>query len=565
SAVIAWSWDLLTADEQQALAWLSVFQDGFSAEAARALLGPDGTELVETLVDQSLLSVTEHDGVTRHRMLETVREFGAQRLTEAGQGEAARDAQTRWAVGLATWARPHLFGQRQVEVVDVLDAEETNLADVLRRCLVAGDAPHAVPLLASLGGLWSVTGNFARFLAMSDLGVKVLLDWHPPPELTEVTVEAVVLVLVHLGFMRPDGVADLAAVIHDLPEPSQPWSRVARAMFAGSDFSSGRRDAVLALTRDADRRTAAMAWQWAAILAENEGALEDSRSYLEQALAMVDEHTTVWEVATLHTQCAMQALNRGEHEEAAEHAMAAIPLLHRLHAEDDAFSMRTGVALSALRRGRLDEAERLLDEAGEPPATDVTAGLVRDQAIAELLLVRGDVAGGLDGLDRSLANLRGVVFAGMSSSGLEPWSLIPLATALAAYSRYADTDERRRRGRHLAAEGVEQLSHLRVTPDSAVDYPVVGMGLAALGAWLLTIETDADRVEAGVRLVALAHGFSYNRWFPAMDWERLRALADDVAPGRLDAVLEEYDGRQGRGLRPEAERVLDSLRVTSSG
>jgi predicted ATPase len=564
TAVIAWSWDLLSPDEQKALAWLSVFQDGFTADAASDLLGAAGPDLAEALVDQSLLSVTEQDGVIRHRMLETVREFGAQRLAEAGEGETAREAQTRWAVDLATRARPQLFGPRQVEVIDVLNAEETNLADVLRRCLVAGDAAHAVPLLAALGGLWSVTGNFPRFLAMSDLGEKVLLDWEPPPELAEVTGEAVALVLVHLGFMRPESVADLAAVIRGLPQPTQPWSRVASAMFVDGDAAVGRRDAVLALTDDPDRRTAAMAWQWAAILAENEGAMDDSRTYLEHALSMVDEDTTVWEIATLHTQWAMQALNRGEHEEAAEHARVAIPMLHRLHADDDAFSMRTSVALSALRLGRVDEAQRLLDEAGEPPATDITAGLVKDQVGAELLLVQGDVAGGLAALDQSLQRLRGIVFAGMTTNGLEPWSLIPLATSLAAYARHADTDERRSRGRRLAAEAVEQLGHLRETPDAAVDYPVTGMGLAALGAWLLTMETDPDRVEAGVRLVALAHGFSYNRWFPVMGWERLQALADDAAPGRLAVVLEEYDGRLGRELRPEAEGVLDSLRVTSS-
>ena len=39
TAVIEWSWDLLTAEEQRALAWLSVFHDGFTAEAATAVLG----------------------------------------------------------------------------------------------------------------------------------------------------------------------------------------------------------------------------------------------------------------------------------------------------------------------------------------------------------------------------------------------------------------------------------------------------------------------------------------------------------------------------------------------
>jgi hypothetical protein len=91
------------------------------------------------------------------------------------------------------------------------------------------------------------------------------------------------------------------------------------------------------------------------------------------------------------------------------------------------------------------------------------------------------------------------------------------------------------------------------------------MGLAALGSWLLTERPDDQAADAGVRLLALAHGFSYNRWFPVMDWERLEELADAVAPGRLDVVLEEHGGRRGRELRPEAEQALASVRLTSSG
>ena len=92
-----------------------------------------------------------------------------------------------------------------------------------------------------------------------------------------------------------------------------------------------------------------------------------------------------------------------------------------------------------------------------------------------------------------------------------------------------------------------------------MDYPVAGMGLAALGAHLVTSSSDPEH---GVRLLALGLRFHYNRTFPVMAWEPLRALADAAAPGRLDAVLEEYGDRRGRELRGEADRVLA---LTSSG
>jgi predicted ATPase len=563
TAVIGWSWELLRADEQRALAWLSVFQDGFATPAARELLGHEGPDLVEALVDQSLVNVVDHRGGTRYRMLETVREFGGLRLAELGETEAAREALTGWAVELAGRWGSRLFGPDQVATVDLLDSEEANLADVLRRLLLAGDAERGVQLLGALGGLWSVTGNFPRFLAMADLAEQVLVSWEPPPELEQVTVDAVALLLVHLGFMRPDGVADLTATLSRLPQPRQPWSRIARAMFVEAAAPEHRRAAVLALGDDPDRRTAAMAWQWAAILAENEGAIEESEEYLGRALAMVGEETTAWEIASLNTQAATQALNSDDHERAERHARTAIPLLESLHANEDAASMRAGLALSALRRGDLDLAERLLDEIGEVPRADLTADLVTSQVRAEIVMRRGDIEAGLRAFDRCLELTRGWGFFDFSTNGLEPWTLIALATDLAAHAQFADTPARKARGAELAAETRTLLDRFRTVTDAAIDYPVTGMAVLGLAQWLLHQQTASDPGPA-IRLLALAHQFGYNRWFPAMAWEPLAQLADATAPGVLAAVLEEYGGRKGRELRPEAERVLASVVLTSS-
>ena len=86
-AVIAWSWDLLGADEQRALAWLSVFQDGFDRATALSVLGADGSDLIDELVEQSLLVVTEDGGTARFRALETIREYAAARLAHSGEAE----------------------------------------------------------------------------------------------------------------------------------------------------------------------------------------------------------------------------------------------------------------------------------------------------------------------------------------------------------------------------------------------------------------------------------------------------------------------------------------------
>src|SRR6185369_13046552 len=159
----------------------------------------------------------------------------------------------------------------------------------------------------------------------------------------------------------------------------------------------------------------------------------------------------------------------------AAHARRAIPLLHRLHADEDAYSMRASLALSALRRGRLAEAEQLLHDIGELPSTDMTAGLVTAQVRAELRLVRGDVEGGLAAFERSLVVVRDWGFARLSTHGLEPWTLIALATDLAAHARFAPTPEHAARADELAAESREVLARLPTIPDGAIDYPVTGM------------------------------------------------------------------------------------------
>ncbi len=565
AAVISWSWDLLAPAEQRALAWLSVFHDGVSGEAAVGVLGHDGHDLVDALVDQSLLSVIEDHGVSRYRMLETVREFAGQRLVEEGSVDEARAAQTGWAVGIADSVSRDVWGPRQVEAMDLLSVEESNLTDVLRRSLAAGDPASAVRLLASLGALWAVTGNHARFFALADLAEQVLLDWEPPPGLVGTTQDALGLLVVFTGFVRPDGVADLVSLMARLGVPQQPWTRVLHQVFVEVEHPQDRVRAAVALSDDPDPRAALMGLQWAAVLSENAGELAAARRYAEAALARVDAGTTLWQVATLHTQVAMLALQEGDHGVAAEHARIAVPMLVQLHAEEDALTMRTTLALAALRDGALAEAEQILAEAGEPAPTDVTGSMVKTQVRAELLLARGDLPGGLSAFDEALTGVRAVRFPGVDANGLEPWTALAASTALMAHVRFGGGADDLARTADLATQVHAILVGLLAGPEGALDYPVTGMTLAAMAGWLLRERPTAQAVEHGVRLLALARRYGYNRWFPVMAWEPLVQLAEDAAPGRLTAVLEQYGDRLGRELREETVEVASRLGVTSSG
>jgi predicted ATPase len=99
--VIDWSWNLLDEPERRALRRLALFNDGFTLEAADAVLGDGALDAVQGLVDQSLLSIRDAAGGLRYRMLETVREFGRLQLEQAGEGDEARAARRAWATAYA--------------------------------------------------------------------------------------------------------------------------------------------------------------------------------------------------------------------------------------------------------------------------------------------------------------------------------------------------------------------------------------------------------------------------------------------------------------------------------
>lgn len=92
---VQWSYDLLSAEEQAMLGWLSVFQGGFATDdvaAVAAVAGYEALDVVDSLTSKSLVDVgRDASGHLRHRLLETVRLFALSRLVDAGLADSARD------------------------------------------------------------------------------------------------------------------------------------------------------------------------------------------------------------------------------------------------------------------------------------------------------------------------------------------------------------------------------------------------------------------------------------------------------------------------------------------
>jgi predicted ATPase/DNA-binding CsgD family transcriptional regulator len=162
---IAWSYALLSDEQQAVFRRLAVFARGCSLEAAQAVTG-SSFELLADLVERNLLlSVDEQAGEGRFRLLETVREFALERLEASGEAEAARAGHAAYYAELVASAEPHLGGPDQHAWLDVLARELDNIRGVLRWLIDAGDANrlHAAAELAwMLWPFWWARGYLAE-------------------------------------------------------------------------------------------------------------------------------------------------------------------------------------------------------------------------------------------------------------------------------------------------------------------------------------------------------------------------------------------------------------------
>ncbi|PRY39556.1 BTAD domain-containing putative transcriptional regulator [Umezawaea tangerina] len=160
-AVIAWSWELLDEHERTVAQRISILPGGVTTASAAAVCAGTAVpaaaipDLLAALVDRSLVQLAPG----RHRMLETIREYGTERLAEAGDLGPTRDLAAAHAAALMAHHDPRLRGPDQLAAMRVIGAEYDNTLAALRHLCATHDAAGATALALSLTWYWQMFGR----------------------------------------------------------------------------------------------------------------------------------------------------------------------------------------------------------------------------------------------------------------------------------------------------------------------------------------------------------------------------------------------------------------------
>jgi predicted ATPase/DNA-binding SARP family transcriptional activator len=235
-AVVEWSLGLLTEPERRLAERVAVFPAGVTPTGAETVCAGDDLpvadvfDLLAALVDKSLLQVAPPvGGEPRYRMLETLREYGLERLAERGELARTRAAHARYFIDFADVAEPHLRSAEQLQWLALLDAERDNIVAALRYLSDAGDAAGALRLAWAFGTYWMMLGLHAEVANWLRLALAVPGEVDPDDR---VAAEATYLINALLCSESEVDVSEQMRELADLGERLEAVDTTARPLLA---------------------------------------------------------------------------------------------------------------------------------------------------------------------------------------------------------------------------------------------------------------------------------------------------------------------------------------------
>jgi predicted ATPase/DNA-binding SARP family transcriptional activator len=385
-AVVEWSWELLTPAERLLAMRFSIFPAGATpADVAAVCTGGELTagevdELLSSLVDKSLLQPLA-DG-TRLRMLETIREYGAEKLAGRGEAGGLRRRHATHYTALMGDAAPKLLTREQLGWLAQVRADRGNILAALRYWCDAGEADNAVSLAVALSILALLLGADADMaewtgeaLAVpggADAGLRVIAE----------VVHMVASILNPAPARSTDAIGrpDLTEQLDAMDVEKYPVGALMRPVYAVFIKDEERLHRYLDQARGVrDAWLSAAASLMTGSMAENYGNVDEARFYMAEAVDRFRVIGERWGLSmALRTAGNIAALD-GSLDDAIHAYTEAAHLLAELGHEEDLVQVRLRLAELAARQGDMAKA-RELSAAARSSAE--AAGSRFDQGIA---------------------------------------------------------------------------------------------------------------------------------------------------------------------------------------
>jgi predicted ATPase/DNA-binding SARP family transcriptional activator/tetratricopeptide (TPR) repeat protein len=368
-AVVEWSWELLNDDEKRLIEELAVFADGMNPHSAAAVCtgsagDADMLSMLLALADKSLLQPVDGTGL-RFRMLETIKEFGQDRMLDAGRLDDLRARHASYFLALAIESEPLLRSAEQLPWIETLRVERDNLYGALQHMGDIGDADGAVQLAGSLAWFWTLVGShsaaslwlgFALGLPGGsqtvDRSIATAMYAVNSATLTEEISATEMLHSVQVDLARPELIVERPMVL---------VLRVVGSMFAELDED---RSALMELGRQsADPWVRAAVRMLSAFILENSGEPEQARQAILDAYEQFQAIGDRWGLGSSLESLARISLTDGDVEGALNAFAESGRYLNELGASSDVAGGLCWTALTLVRVGRFDEALAAVDAA----------------------------------------------------------------------------------------------------------------------------------------------------------------------------------------------------------
>jgi predicted ATPase/DNA-binding SARP family transcriptional activator len=469
-AVVEWSWDLLTESEKLLAERFSAFHGGATEAAvvavcADALLPADDIpELLLALADKSLLRSVALPQL-RYAMLETIREYGRQRLAERAEQHAADTAHARYFADLTQQLEPVLRSREQLTAFAVLREEQDNISAALRFLTATGDLDRAIAMVLARVWFWTMTEDHLEVVTWSDL----VLDMPGALEHSwSVYLRAGrAMALLASGALQPDADGErsidrfrpLVDELRDALPVQWPALEVlgpVLAFFSG-DHERGQRWCEQLVQRD-DPWIRGAVRVMRANFAENMGDTAAMWVDIDAALLDFESIGDRWGIATtLNSRAWLRSIDSDTAGALADFERAQ-QQLREMHANEDDLMLLLRLAALRLRLGDLQGARRDLAAASGPQAAGPHAAirqLLADCITAQVELAAGDAAQALNtcrrlrrqldaqtGAEWMLGHITAVVRSATAAVALQVGDLELARSDLeAGYQSAADTED----------------------------------------------------------------------------------------------------------------------------